>query len=201
MPLRSVRMALLALSILLITSACSADEADQTTQSEPAVDAADPVEGFVLTTDAFPAEGTIPNKYCDMGVSGGKNVSIPYEWGEAPEDTASFAFVLVDHHPVANEWLHWVVIDISKDTELFAEGASGDGMPEGAFELNNTSGEVGYGGPQPPAGSGDHAYEATIYALSTASLELPEDVTHEQFLGIAEEFTIAKSSYTGYFSR
>jgi hypothetical protein len=39
-------------------------------------------------------------------------------------------------------------------------------------ELNNTFGNLGYGGPQPPRGSGPHDYEVALYALTVNSLAL-----------------------------
>jgi hypothetical protein len=63
--------------------------------------------------------------------------------------------------------VHWVVVDLPASATGLAEGASGAAMPAGSRELENTFGETGYGGPQPPAGTGDHDYEITVYALST----------------------------------
>ena len=91
-----------------------------------------------------------------MRAAGGQNRSLPFQWHDAPEGTRSFALSIVDPHPVANNWVHWLVIDIPAETGELRGGASGREMPPGARELRNGFGQAGYGGPQPPPGSGDH---------------------------------------------
>ncbi len=102
-----------------------------------------------LKSSAFADGQSIPTKYANTGVSGGQNVSIPLEWSGAPAETKSFALAIVDRHPIANSWVHWLVINIPKTASMLAEGASRTNkMPTGAKELNNTFGNLGYGGPQ-----------------------------------------------------
>ena len=118
-----------------------------------------------ITSSAFPDGGKIPLPYVMPG-AGGQNISVPLSWSGVPAGTQSFALAMVDPHPVANNWVHWLVIDLPKDSTSIPEGASGHKMPQGAQELKNSFGETGYGGPQPPRGSGDHPYVFTLYALS-----------------------------------
>ncbi len=145
----------------------------------------------------------MPAKYANEGVSGGENVSPPFSWDNAPEGTKSFALAMVDHHKVANEFVHWLVVNIPEDTTSVKEGASKtDSMPEGSKELNTTYGQAFYGGPRPPSGTGDHPYETTVYALSDdLDLDLDEDVTLDDFLSAVEDKTLAKASLTGMFSQ
>ena len=42
-----------------------------------------------------------------------QNISPPLEWEDAPEGTRSFALAFVDRHPVARNYVHWLVADIS----------------------------------------------------------------------------------------
>ena len=126
---------------------------------------------FKLTTAAFKDGGSIPNKYV-MSDIGGSNVSIPLSWSSPPEGTKSFALTIVDPHPVANDWVHWMVINIPAATISLEEGASKKKMPAGSQELSNSYGDKGYGGPRPPRGSGRHPYVVTVYALSTETMEL-----------------------------
>ena len=74
----------------------------------------------------------------------------------------SFALSMVDPHPVAQNWVHWLVISIPADVISFEEGASGKKLPPGSVELKNSSGDIGYGGPQPPKG------KATILMCSAS---------------------------------
>jgi len=153
-----------------------------------------------ITSDAFTDGGKIPLLYVMPG-AGGQNVSAPLRWSNAPAGAQSFALAMVDPHPVARNWVHWLVIDLPKDAASLAEGASGRKMPPGARELKNSFGKLGYGGPQPPPGSGDHPYVFTLYALSAPQVELSQDVSLAAFHKALEGKTLATATLTGYFGR
>lgn len=153
-----------------------------------------------LYSSAFKDQGTIPGKYVMPG-AGGDNVSIPYAWEDVPSETKSFALALIDPHPVANNWIHWMVIDIPAETRKLEEGASGKQMPEGARELSNSFGKGGYGGPQPPAGTGEHPYVCTLYALNTASLDLGARASLADFEQAIQGKVLDKAEYTGMFEQ
>ncbi len=203
-----VLLALLASLSLLVACAGGgeemSDDDDSVTSTETDADTGDSQEAsdeFVLTSEAFEDEGAIPVRFADTTVEGGQNVSIPYAWSGAPEGTASFLLLLVDHHPVADEWVHWVVADIPSSVSSLPEGASPDGIPEGARELTNTNGVAGYSGPSPPPGSGDHPYEATLYALDVEHLAVEDGASLEEILSAAEASSLGEASVTGYLGR
>ena len=149
---------------------------------------------------AFKDGGRIPVKYVMPG-AGGQNISPPLNWSGAPKETKSFALLCIDPHPVARNWVHWMVINIPKEVNSLPEGASGKAMPPGAKELKNSFGFVGYGGPQPPPGTGDHPYVFTIYALDVEELDLPEETDLSSFNRALSGHVLAKGSLTGYFGR
>jgi Raf kinase inhibitor-like YbhB/YbcL family protein len=153
-----------------------------------------------ITSDAFKDGGKIPLQYVMPG-AGGQNLSVPLSWSNAPAGTQSFALAMVDPHPVARNWVHWLVIDIPKDATSLAEGASGKKMPPGAKELKSSFGSLGYGGPQPPPGSGDHPYVFTLYALSGPKVELSQSAGLAAFKQALEGKTLATATITGYFGR
>jgi Raf kinase inhibitor-like YbhB/YbcL family protein len=153
-----------------------------------------------ITSSAFQAGGKIPLQYVMPG-AGGKNVSVPLTWSGAPEGTQSFALAMVDPHPVARNWVHWLVINLPKDATSIPEGASGKHMPAGALELQNSYGKPGYGGPQPPPGSGDHPYVFTLYALNAPKVDLPKSTNLAAFKQALEGKTLATATITGYFGR
>jgi hypothetical protein len=153
-----------------------------------------------LYSPAFQDQATIPVKHVMPG-AGGKNVSIPYAWEDVPEETKSLALALIDPHPVANNWIHWLVINIPAQTTTMSEGASGQQMPEGSNELHNSFGQPGYGGPQPPAGTGAHPYVATMYALNVESLDLPYNASLDQFYQAIEGKVLDQAEYTGMFEQ
>jgi len=157
---------------------------------------------FNLTSSAFSDGKAIPAQYANTGVSGGKNISPPLSWAKLPPETQSFALACVDRHPVANNWVHWLVINIPKATATLAEGASHTGnLPSGTKGLQNSFGKVGWGGPQPPSGTGPHHYEFLLYALSVDSLNLGDNTTLPAFNKAVEGKVIATAKLVGTFER
>ena len=153
---------------------------------------------FSLESPAFEDGDDIPAKYANVAISGGQNVSIPLAWENAPEGTKSFVFAMIDRHKVANNWVHWLVINIPADVNSIQEGASRSAnLPQGAKELNNTFGSVGYGGPQPPPGTGPHDYEVIIYALNVDNIDLPEDITANELERVLQGESLATATLVG----
>ncbi len=132
---------------------------------------------------------------------GGKNLSPPLAWNGARSGVKSFALSIVDLHPIANNWLHWCVINIPPDVTAFAEGASGGAMPPGATELYNSFGERGYGGPHPPKGSGPHSYEFTLYALGTEAVDLSANSSLSAFRRTVQAHVLDTARLTGVYER
>lgn len=158
------------------------------------------VRAMRVQTEAFGDQGTIPVRYCMPG-AGGENVSLPLQWSGVPDGVKSFAVSVIDPHPVANNWVHWLVIDIPPDTRSLPEGASGSNMPGGAKELRNSFGKIGYGGPQPPKGTGEHPYVVTVYALDKKSLDLAAEADLEAFQQKFEGHVLDKAEVTGLFEQ
>lgn len=122
-----------------------------------------------LRCDVLGPDGKIPRKHAHRRVEGGENVSPPLMWSDVPPGTMQLCLSAIDLHPVARRWVHWAVVGIPREAKGIPEGASGskDRMPPGCRELSNSYGEVGYGGPNPPRGSGPHEYRFTLYALDS----------------------------------
>lgn len=120
--------------------------------------------GFLLSSSAFKAGGSIPTAY---GCSGDRNYhkpSIPLTWADAPKGTQSFFLLMDDPAPVAKYWIHWAVDALPADLTALPEGASGSGALKGGVEQKNSWGEAAYGGPCPPDGT--HSYRFQLFALS-----------------------------------
>lgn len=144
----------------------------------------------------------IPVKYAHGGVKGGKNISPGFSWDDPPVSTKSFALSIIDPHPVAKNWVHWLMIDIPFRYREILEGAScSDKLPAGCRELKNSYHESGYGGPEPPHGSGVHPYVATIYALNVPTLAMKVDATLSEFLRALEGKVIQEATMTGLFEQ
>ena len=94
-----------------------------------------------LSSPAFKDGGLIPSQYARRA-AGGQNISIPLMWTDVPEGTQSIALSMVDQHPVARKWVHWLVINIPPNVTSLPEGASGKNMPAGAIEIGNSFAET-----------------------------------------------------------
>jgi phosphatidylethanolamine-binding protein (PEBP) family uncharacterized protein len=74
-------------------------------------------------------------------------------------------------------------------------------MPVGSIELKNSFGDIGYGGPEPPKGTGDHLYVVTLYALSVEKLDLGVNTSLSAFKKALEGKGIGSASITGKYGR
>ncbi len=153
-----------------------------------------------LKSSAFADGSKIPQPYVMPG-AGGKNLSLPLQWSGAPPGTQSFALAIVDPHPVAHNWVHWLVVNLPGNASSLEEGASGKKMPPGAVELHNSWGKPGYGGPQPPPGTGDHPYVVTLYALNVPKLDLKPSTNLAGFEKALEGKVLGTAKITGYYGR
>ena len=154
-----------------------------------------------VTSAAYADGATMDARFATRQVPGGRNVSVPLEWSDAPQGTRSFVVAMIDIHPVARGWVHWLVIDVPAGTSGLAEGASGSSMPPGSFELAGTSGTPGYSGPQPPPGTGQHDYVTTVYALDVADLGVSPGARWPDVQSSMAGHVLASASVTGRFGR
>jgi Raf kinase inhibitor-like YbhB/YbcL family protein len=143
---------------------------------------------FIVQSTAFESGQEMPQKYGNKA----QNVSPPLEWDGAPEETKSFALAFVDIHPVARDYVHWLVADISTQLNSLPEGAGGNRNSD-LIEVKP------YVGPFPP--SGTHDYEFTLYALRTDRLGVGPGVTLQQFRQAAEQNSLATATLIGKFTK
>jgi len=143
--------------------------------------------------DRMPAQFATKN-------GGGENVSIGVKWQTLPT-AQSYALLFDDKYPMANNWVHWLVVDISNTVTEIPEGGSRVNMPLGARELVTSWGQTGYDGPQPPVGSGDHEYVAHLYALDVPKLNVDENISRAGFSKAIGGHVIAEETYSGWFER
>jgi Raf kinase inhibitor-like YbhB/YbcL family protein len=153
---------------------------------------------FAANSSTFKSGGQIPTKCAFFGAKG-KNISPEISWKNAPQETKSFVLSCIDINPIAKRWVHWMILNIPADISSIAEGA---GTPKGAIALRNSYRKPGYGGPQPPRGSGVHKYVFTIYALNVPKLDLKKRFMSEAaLLKELKGKIIAKTSFYGTYQR
>jgi Raf kinase inhibitor-like YbhB/YbcL family protein len=155
---------------------------------------------FAVTSASFDDNSLIPAKY--VMTSGNAGVSPQLSWTNAPAGAKSFVVACIDIHPITSNWVHWMVINIPASVNSLPEKASLRQMPEGAVELKNTYGAFGYGGPNPPKGSGIHDYVFTVYALSVAEIETDKSfLTRKELLELIRGKIVAQATIIGRYSR
>lgn len=155
-----------------------------------------------LESPAYRDGETIPARFATRQVDGGEGLSVPLAWSDEPPGTRSFVLAMVDHHPIARGWVHWLVVDIPAGVHHLAEGASGgSGMPAGAGELAGTADRRGYSGPQPPVGSGVHDYEIVLFALDVQRIGERDGSTWDDIRSAMAGHVLDSTSLTGRFGR
>ncbi|MFH1012409.1 MAG: YbhB/YbcL family Raf kinase inhibitor-like protein [Candidatus Peregrinibacteria bacterium] len=158
-----------------------------------------PVSDLNFQITGYANGATIPAPFATRG-GGGNNVSIGAQWSPISQ-AKSYALLFDDIHPMADHWVHWLVVDIPAEVTTLAEGASRSTMPTGSRELITSWGKTGYDGPQPPPGSGPHEYVARLYALDIEKLDVPNNVSRNAFLKAVESHTLISATYSGFFGR
>jgi phosphatidylethanolamine-binding protein (PEBP) family uncharacterized protein len=125
-----------------------------------------------------------PTKYAHKEIQGGQNISPPVLWGDVPPETRSFVLS---------------IIDIPYQYREVAEHASGDRerLPTAAQEMRNSSGDLGYAGPNPSRGSGQHLYEISIRALTIDSLPVGPFATTQECEDEIQGHVLATGFTTG----
>jgi Raf kinase inhibitor-like YbhB/YbcL family protein len=147
---------------------------------------------MIITSPSFPDSGEIPKKFtCDGG-----GINPELEIQNVPLEAKSLALILHDPDaPVAGGFYHWVVWDINPRTMLIKE----ESVPSGSIEGNNSSDELGWVAPCPPAGPAHH-YEFHLYALDS-TLNLSKGSTAVKLQDAMNGRILAKASLVGLYQR
>lgn len=143
-----------------------------------------------------------PQASAVMGVAGGDDRSPHLSWSRFPAETKSFAVTVFDADaPTPSGFWHWAVFNIPASVTELASDASRNSMPEGAVQLRNDAGEVGYVGAAPPEGHGTHRYFTVVHAVDVPSLDIPAEAS-PAFLGFnLFEHTLARAVLVPVYER
>lgn len=144
-----------------------------------------PPAPFAVTSPAWEPGGEIPETFTCKA----EDLSPPLEFTRFDEGTQSLAILMDDPDAPGGSFTHWLAWNI--EPGMVPEGA----LPPGAVEGANDFGEVGYGGPCPPA---RHQYVITVYELDTM-LDLAEGADVEAFRAAIEGHVLGQASYIGVF--
>ena len=145
---------------------------------------------FRLESTAFAGSEAIPERFsCE-----GDNVSPPLAWSGAPAGTEEFALVVTDIDAPGGSFIHWVLYAIPGDLGGLTEGV------ESGSSGSNSRNDVGWTGPCPPPGSGEHRYVFTLYALEGA-LRFVTTPTAAQVVGAIETIVLGEAELVGIYER
>lgn len=127
---------------------------------------------LVPTSPVFEDGGRIPNLYTCPG----PNLSPPLTWDEVPGDVLSFALTCEDPDAPKGTFHHWAVYDIPAYARELPEGF-GNAEHGNIRQARNGFGKIGWGGPCPPPGHGEHRYVFRLFALGVENLPVGDAPT------------------------
>jgi len=147
-----------------------------------------------LASTAFKDGELIPRKHtCD-----GQDISPQLAWDSVPAGTKSLALVCDDPDAPRGTWVHWVIFNLPSELrELHEDIPKQRELKNGARQGVNDFGEIGYGGPCPPA---LHRYYFKLYALD-APLSLVPGASKAQLLSAVEGHVLAQGQLIGRYKR
>lgn len=147
---------------------------------------------FRLLSDAFEQGEYIPRVHSREG----EDRSPSLRWSDPPEGTRSFVLRVTDPDAPGGTFTHWVLFDVPADREGLGEGEKGVGVAgRNDFEA------LGWGGPLPPPGHGDHRYFFTLSALDRESLELREGARRDEVERAMEGHVLGEAELMGRYRR
>ena len=142
-----------------------------------------------VTSSAFQNGGNIPSKFtCD-----GSNASPPLQITGIPSEAKTLLLIADDPDAPGGLFTHWLVWNISSETNSIAEGSA----PKGVHGTNDF-GKSGYGAPCPPSGA--HRYYFRVFALDR-ELALPAGAKRSQLDAAMKGHIIAQGELRGRYAR
>ena len=156
--------------------------------------------GMTLQSSAFQNGDRIPIRH----TGDGEDHSPPLTWSIPPPSTRELVLLCDDPDaPRTEPWVHWVIYNLPLGHSELPEGIPKVGVltePRGALQGVNSWGNLGYGGPAPPAGHGQHRYYFRLYALSSP-LAVGAGLSKPELLRKIEGLVVARGELMGTYSR
>ncbi len=153
-----------------------------------------------LETPAFSHGGAIPARF----TADGRNVSPALTWSGVPPQARGLALIVEDPDAPGREpWIHWVAYKIPAQTTVLPEAVplrATMAEPAGAVQGRNSWGKLGYGGPAPPAGHGNHHYHFRLLAVD-AVLDLFHSLTVGRLFQALRGHIIDQGELVGTYRR
>jgi Raf kinase inhibitor-like YbhB/YbcL family protein len=155
---------------------------------------------LTLQSAAFPPGSPIPARHSEDG----EDLSPSISWGGVPPGTRELALIVDDPDaPTREPWVHWVIYGIAPDAGELPEGISREAHPAEvprARQGKNTWGTIGYRGPAPPKGQGEHRYHFSLFALARP-LNLGPGADKKSLLKAMEGNILGRAELIGTYER
>ena len=136
---------------------------------------------------AMPAQHIYPR-------CGGQNISPELAWTGAPAAARSLALTMIDLDVKPALWSHWIVVDLPAGSTGLPQGVKP--LPAPAKAVVSNFGDPEYDGPCPPKGSGVHHYQFTIWAMRSATTDLPKDAKAPDIIATLTAGSLAHATLT-----
>lgn len=162
-------------------------------------------ESLDVTSSAFGQGQRIPTDH----TADGADISPPLDWTNVPDRTRSVAVLCEDPDvSEAEPFVHWILCNLRPyemglPVTRIPEGLSKDPRPKelpDARQGRNSFGRIGYAGPAPPPGDGNHHYYFKVFALDEV-LDVPDDVGRRDLLAAMKGHILAWGEIVGTYSR
>jgi len=143
-----------------------------------------------ISSPAFGDRAPIPDRFTKYH----DNIQPELRIAGVPSEARELAIICHDPDaPMPHGFTHWTLYGVPADTSVIPEDGAG------AYRNGpNDFGESGYGGPQPPAGHGPHAYYFWVYALDTAVDGTPD---RDEFLRRYGENILEQNRCVGIYEK
>jgi phosphatidylethanolamine-binding protein (PEBP) family uncharacterized protein len=137
------------------------------------------------------------------GTCGGSNKMISLQW-DPVEGSTGYALICVDHHPVAQGWVHLYAPYLTVSDKILNRNLKLDSNT--SIIGKNSFGTPGWGGPCPPIASGIHRYVFYLFALKELDRAAMEGESEEcrDVIGFLEKYggnAVAYGTFEAYYSR
>lgn len=145
-----------------------------------------------LESTAFENGGVIPKKYGYKN----ENLNPQLQISEIPKETKSLVLIMDDPDAmgaVGKVWVHWVLWNISPNTQEINENS----IPYNSIEGKTDFDEIGYGGPAPP--DKEHTYIFKLYALDE-TLNLKQGSTKAEVEKSMKKHILDETKLAGRFA-
>ncbi len=138
----------------------------------------------------------------------GGNVMIRLNWycetGCNNSEIGSYALICIDLHPKAKQWVHLYIPKIAIEKSSFINNNVKKLNSNESIIGMNSFNERGYGGPQPPKGTGEHKYVFYLFALdknvNVSRSEENESKNIDQFINmVGKTHILSYATLSGFY--